>query len=91
MHLLPHGADDVQLNYVLGNCFYLIGFTSGKALPYMNIDVPHKGTRGGTARTRYFGQLEGVSGEAKAKLYAKAEELGISAYSLLERILTSNL
>jgi len=91
MHLLPHGAQDVQLNYVLGNCFYLISFTSGKDLPYMNIDVPHKGTRGGTARTRYFGQLEGVSTEVRARLYAKARELDTSAHALLEKILGDNL
>jgi len=91
MALLPTGALDVQLNYVLGNCFYLIGFTSGKDLPYMNIDVPHKGTRGGTARTRYFGQLEGVSPETRARFYAKAKALGTSAHELLEKILADKL
>lgn len=91
MHLLPHGALDVQLNYVLGNCFYVIGYTSGKDFPYMNIDVPHKGGRGGTARTRYFGQLEGVAPEIKARLYAKAKELNLSAHALLEDILRSKL
>ncbi|WP_082605364.1 class I SAM-dependent methyltransferase [Curvibacter sp. PAE-UM] len=91
MDLLPHGALDVQLTYILGNCFYVIGFTSGEGFPYMNIDIPHKGTRGGTARTRYFGQLEGVSAETKAKVYAKARELNISAHQVLEDILRSAL
>lgn len=89
--LLPHGALDVQLNYVLGNCFYLISFVSGKTFPYMNLDVPHQGTRGGTARTRYFGQLEGVLPETRARLYAKAKALGISAHDLLEQILGDQL
>lgn len=91
MELLPHGALDVQLTYILGNCFYVIGFTSGDGFPYMNIDIPHKGTRGGTARTRYFGQLEGVSAETKAKVYAKARELNISAHEFLENILRSKI
>lgn len=91
MDLLPKGALDVQLTYILGNCFYVIGFTSGDGFPYMNIDIPHKGTRGGTARTRYFGQLEGVSEETKAKVYAKAKELNISAHELLEDVLRSRL
>lgn len=91
MELLPHGALDVQLTYILGNCFYVIGFTSGEGFPYMNIDIPHKGTRGGTARTRYFGQLEGVSAETKAKVYAKARELNVSVHELLEDILRSKL
>ncbi|MBM3515999.1 MAG: class I SAM-dependent methyltransferase [Alphaproteobacteria bacterium] len=55
MDLLPHDAIDIQLNCVLGNCFYVIGFSIGDGLPYMNIDIKHKGTRGGSARTRYFG------------------------------------
>ncbi|VFR44891.1 FIG00460785: hypothetical protein [plant metagenome] len=91
MAALPYGARDVQLNYVLGNCFYLIGYVSGKTLPYMNIDVPHQGTRGGTARTRYFGQIEGVSAEVKAKLYAKARKDGVSAHDLLEKLLSAHL
>ncbi len=91
MGLLPHGAQDVQLNYVLGNCFYVIGFTSAKKLPHMDVDVPHKGVRGGSARTRYFGQLEGVSPETKAKVYAKAKALNMSAYEWLEKTLNSNI
>ncbi len=91
LQFLPHGAQDIQLRYVLGNCFYVIGFTSGKDFPYMNIDVPHKGRRGGTARTRYYGQLEGVTAETRAKVYAKASELNMSAHELLENILNSNL
>lgn len=91
MALLPQGALDVQLTYILGNCFYVIGFTSGEGFPHMNIDIPHKGVRGGTARTRYFGQLEGVSVETKAKVYAKAKELNMSAHELLEDILRSRL
>lgn len=91
LNQLPHGALDVQLNYVLGNCFYLIGFTSGKAFPHMNLDVAHKGSRGGSARTRYFGQLEGVSPETRARLYAKAKSLDTSAHALLEKILGDHL
>lgn len=91
MALLPQGALDVQLNYVLGNCFYLIGFTSGKSLPYMNIDVQHKGARGGTARTRYFGQIEGVTPEIRSRFYDRAREMHISAHELLEKILADHL
>lgn len=91
MDLLPHGAQDVQLNYVLGNCFYVIGFLSGKEFPMMNIDVPHKGTRGGSARTRFFGQLEGVSAETKAKVYAKALESNISVHDWLEQAVNQSL
>ena len=55
LNLLPYNANDIQLNYILGNCFYIISFTNGTGFPFMNIDIEHKGIRGGSARTRYYG------------------------------------
>jgi ubiquinone/menaquinone biosynthesis C-methylase UbiE len=91
MNMLPHNADEIQINYILGNCFYLIGFTPAEGFPAMNIDVPHKGIRGGTMRTRYFGQIEGVTEGAKLKLISKAKELNISVHDLLEKLINSNI
>lgn len=90
MGSLPFNARDISLKYILGNCFYLIDFTSGDDFPYMNIDVKHKGLRGGTARTRYFGQLEGVTEKSKLKLQKQAKNLNMSIHQLLESILDSN-
>ena len=91
MNLLPHNATNVELAYVLGNCFYLIAFSPSIGLPQMNIDVEHKGARGGTARTRYFGKLEGVRERTKEKLIKKAKERGISIHSLLEESINLNI
>jgi SAM-dependent methyltransferase len=91
MNLLPHNATNVELAYVLGNCFYLIAFTPSIGFPQMNIDVEHKGTRGGSARTRYFGKLEGVTERTKEKLIKNAKERRISIHSLLEEIINSNI
>lgn len=91
LNLLPHNANDVQLNYILGNCFYLISFTPVNGFPAINIDIQHKGLRGGSMRTRYFGQIEGVTAETKSKLIAKAKELHISIHDLLEKIINSQL
>lgn len=88
LELLPSNAHNIQLNYILGNCFYVIGFDVGDGLPYMNIDIKHKGMRGGSARTRYFGQIEGVTDESKTKLLTKARELNISAHDLLEDMIS---
>ena len=52
--LLPGNAADVTLSWALGNCFYVISFEVSEKQPYMNMDVPHKGSRGGTMRTRVF-------------------------------------
>ncbi len=51
--LLPEKVVDVELSWVLGNCFYVISFEVSDSGPYMNPDVPHKGPRGGSMRTRY--------------------------------------
>lgn len=91
LNLLPHNAANVELTYVLGNCFYFIAFTPSSGLPLMNIDVEHKGTRGGTARTRYFGKLEGVSERTKEKLIKKAKERRISIHALLEELINLNI
>ena len=87
LHLLPTNALEINVRYLLGNCFYLISFTSSEGFPKMNIDVPHKGHRGGSARTRYFGKLEGVTEKTKSKLYEEAQRSGVSVHDLLEEII----
>lgn len=82
--LLPVNAADVALSWVLGNCFYVVSFQVSNELPHMNIDVPHKGTRGGSMRTRYFGQLEGVTEDSKRFVLEDAKRLGISVHAWLE-------
>jgi SAM-dependent methyltransferase len=90
MEALPRNAIDIQTSYVLGNCFYLISFSPASDLPKVNLDVPHVGLRGGSARTRYFGRIEGVTAETKAKLLAAAKHRGISAHDLLEEIIKTH-
>lgn len=85
---LPHESDDVHCSWILGNCFYLIDFRVSAQGPIMNIDVLHKGRRGGTARSRYYGQLEGISPELRAKVLDAATRNGVSIHEWLERKLT---
>jgi len=82
---LPPGVDDVQCTWVLGQCFYVIDFAVAPGGPRMNIDVPHKGRRGGTARTRFYGQLEGVTPEAKRLAAEAAAREGVSLHEWLDR------
>lgn len=84
---LPFNATDISLSYLLGNCFYLVSFSPAAGLPAVNLDIPHAGARGGTARTRYFGRLEGVTEQTKAKVLALARERQVSAHTLLEEII----
>jgi ubiquinone/menaquinone biosynthesis C-methylase UbiE len=85
--LLPRNSLDVHLSWVLGNCFYMIDFEVSDIGPFMNIDVPHKGRRGGSMRTRYFGQLEGVTEESKRFVLEDAKLKGISVYDWLEQVI----
>jgi SAM-dependent methyltransferase len=87
--LLPRNVVDVNLSWILGNCFYTISFGVSEKGPFMNIDVPHKGRRGGSMRTRYFGLLEGVTEESKRFVLEDSERMGISVSDWLEQTIKS--
>jgi len=81
---LPVGARDVCIRWIMGNCFYVISFRNDAGPPPLNLDLPHSGRRGGTMRTRYYGQLEGVSLEAKERAQAAAAKRGLSLHQWLD-------
>ena len=88
---LPDTARSVKVTWELSNCFYVIEFVvSDKPLP-INIDVPHVGKRGGSIRSRHFGQMEGVNPNLRDQVYAEAERLGISRVDYLESALRASL
>ena len=84
---LPETAQSVKLSWELGNCFYVIEFTVSTTLPVVNVDIPHIGRRGGSVRSRYFGQLEGVDPALRDRVYAEAEKQGMSRVAYLEYLL----
>jgi ubiquinone/menaquinone biosynthesis C-methylase UbiE len=81
---LPVGARDVSIRWIMGNCFYVISFRNDEGAPPLNLDLQHAGRRGGSMRTRYFGQLEGVSIEAKGEAQEAAAKRGISMHQWLD-------
>jgi ubiquinone/menaquinone biosynthesis C-methylase UbiE/uncharacterized protein YbaR (Trm112 family) len=83
---LPDSARDVTVRWIMANCFYLIDFVVGDGPPKLNLNLPHKGRRGGTMRTRYYGQLEGVTVETKELAWKAAERRGISMHEWLDRL-----
>ena len=87
LDLLPKTVVDVHLSWVLGNCFYLVDFEVSDDGPFMNMDVPHIGPRGGCMRTRYLGNLEGVTEETKRFVIEEAKREGISIHDWLESVL----
>lgn len=91
LSFLPQNAQNVKLSWELNHCFYVIDFVVSSAPPAINIDVPHVGKRGGSIRTRYLGQLEGVDPELRDQVYRVAERLGISRVEYLERLLKAGV
>ena len=81
---LPENARDVNLNYIIGGTFYLISFTVGTGPPTIDLDLHHQGVRGGSLRTRYFGELEGVTVEAKRMAIEAAKTSGKSLHAWLD-------
>jgi ubiquinone/menaquinone biosynthesis C-methylase UbiE len=83
---VPHCAREVSVRWIIANCFYLISFTKGDGPPPLDLDLPHHGWRGGSMRTRYYGQLEGVTPQAKALAREAAAAEGISVHDWLDRL-----
>jgi ubiquinone/menaquinone biosynthesis C-methylase UbiE len=88
---LPETAREVQLNWTINNCYYLVSFTSKKEPLDINLDLSHIGKRGGSIRSRFYGVLEGVDPELKAKLYSQAEEQELSRVDFIETALRLGL
>ncbi len=89
LECLPVEARDVNLKWVIGGVYYLISFAVGVGEPVANFDLEIPGRRGGTLRTRYAGQLEGVTEETKKLVLKAAEKEKISVHQWLERTLKS--
>jgi SAM-dependent methyltransferase len=83
---IPVCARDVNVRWIMANCFYVITFRKGAGPPPLDLDLPHKGWRGGTMRSRYFGVLEGVTPEAKELARKAAASVGLSVHEWLDRL-----
>lgn len=81
---MPVEAREVCLRWVIGGVFYLIDFRVGEGAPAGNFDYPIPGPRGGTLRSRYEGQLEGVSTDAKDLAHKAREKRGLSMHAWLD-------
>ena len=84
---LPKEARNVKVEWFIGGVFYFIQFEVGLGDPYANIDFEIPGLRGGSHRTRYYGQLEGVNSDQK-KIYEYAKLKGLSVSSVLEELIS---
>lgn len=83
---LPVEARNVKCEWVIGGVFYLLEFEVGLGEPYANFDFEIPGIRGGTHKTRMFGQLEGVTLEVRQLAWEAQQKTGISMHKWLNNI-----
>jgi ubiquinone/menaquinone biosynthesis C-methylase UbiE len=87
LEYLPVEARDVAVRWIIGGVYYLISFTVGEGEPVGNFDLEIPGRRGGTLRTRYRGQLEGVTEETKEMVLQAARQSKMSIHKWLDQAL----
>ncbi|HSW71346.1 MAG TPA: methyltransferase domain-containing protein, partial [Gammaproteobacteria bacterium] len=85
--LIPVEARNVSVKWIIGGVYYLISFTVGEGEPKGNFDLKIPGRRGGTLRTRYHGQLEGVTEETKKLVLEAAAKNKKSIHDWLDQAL----
>jgi ubiquinone/menaquinone biosynthesis C-methylase UbiE len=86
---IPACARDVNVRWIMANCFYVITFKKGDGPPPLNLDLVHQGWRGGSMRSRYYGVMEGVTPEAKELARQAAVHAGVSIHEWLDRLVRS--
>lgn len=83
---MPVQSRNLTLRWVIGGVFYLIDFTVGDGPPTADFDYEIPGPRGGTLRTRYEGQLEGVTPEAAELAHQARKKTGKSMHKWLDDV-----
>lgn len=83
---LPVTASNVAVEWIMMGAFWLIEFTVAAGSPEADYQVRIPSARGGTHWTRYHGNLEGVSDEAKSLAHKARAHAGESMHDWLERV-----
>ena len=87
LEFIPVQAREVYVRWIIGGVYYLIEFTVGEGPPTAEFDLEIPGRRGGTLRTRYYGNLEGVKPETKKVAMEAAKNAGKSMHEWLDEII----
>lgn len=84
---LPIEARKVNISWILSGAGFMIDFIVGEGEPEANFEYEIPGVRGGTHKTRFYGQLEGVKAETKALALKAREKAGISMHQWLDEVI----
>lgn len=91
LDLLPNTKSKVMVTWVLNQTFYVVRVSVNKNPYHLDLTIRHKGIRGGSIESRYFGKLEGIDPKLKSELYDYALRVKRSRVDLLEDIVESFL
>lgn len=84
LEAIPIEARNVSVEWIIGGVFYVVAFTKGSGAPEANFDFKIPGARGGTHRTRYYGQLEGLTPDSLALARKARASRNVSMHDWLE-------
>lgn len=85
LEALPPIASEVCLEYIMMGAFYVIDFRVAEAPEQPDYHMQIPSARGGSHWTRYYGQLEGVSDEAKRLAEQARQKSALSMHDWLDR------
>jgi SAM-dependent methyltransferase len=86
LRFLPHVGLDVRVEYLIMNAFYLVAFTVAAKPPLPDYHMMIPSERGGSHWTRFCGNLEGVSEEAKEMAHQARKKSGKSMHEWLDDV-----
>ena len=84
--LIPVEAREVKVEWIMLGAYFLLDFIVGEGEPKGNYHIPIPSERGGNHWRRYYGNLEGVSDEAKKLAHKAREKSGIGMSEWLDKI-----
>lgn len=87
---LPTTAKDVSVDWIMKGAFFVVEFTVADKAPEGNYHIPIPSRRGGTHWSRYYGNLEGVTDEAKQRALDASEAAGMSVHDWLVKVILDN-
>lgn len=87
---LPINAKDVKVEWIMMGAFFTIEFVVDVNEPQANYHINIPSERGGTHWTRYYGNLEGVTDEAKQLAIKSSSESGKSLHKWLDDLIKKN-
>lgn len=88
LELLPVEAREVTLQWIMLGAYYVLSFTVADGAPEADYHVEIPSSRGGTHWTRYYGQLEGVTSDAKKLAYQAQKKSGFSMTEWLSMVVS---